>query len=182
MICLSKINPGSNRYEDNDLATATPGMFNVDFPEPKVLEKGKFQCPECEKKFNSKEAYISHAMALHQVSLSKTEIDHLLSSVPYDKGFHFFVAPGNYTGITAISLDEFAGKINIVPVESVMFHFQRGDYQKWLIDIIGDEDLAKRIDKLKETEWASGDGLREVLFQTVQNAVTKLKETQLQIS
>ncbi len=65
MNCLSKINPGSNRNGDNDLATATPGMQDVDIPEPKMLEKGKFQCTICSQIFNSKEAYISHALARH---------------------------------------------------------------------------------------------------------------------
>ena len=177
-----KINPGSNINKDNDLRTATPGMLNVDIPEPKMLEKGEFQCPICDRTFNSKEDYLSHAMAHHQMTHSKTELQVLLASVPYEKGFHFFTEPGKYTGITAISLDELAAKINTVPVESVIFHFQRGDYQKWLIEVIGDEELAKRIDKIRETEWASADSVRNVLFQTVQKAVSELKESLQQIS
>ena len=64
---MSKINPGSNRNEDNDLATATPGMVDVNIPEPEMLEKGKFQCTVCNAIFNSKEDYISHALARHQM-------------------------------------------------------------------------------------------------------------------
>ena len=182
MIHLSKINPGSNRNEDNDLATATPGMFNVNIPEPKVLEKGRFQCPRCDRTLRSRESYISHVMARHQISLSKTEILQQLSSVPYEKGFHFFTEPGKYTGITAISLDEFEEKLNTVPAESVMFHFQRQDYQKWLMEVIGDDKLAKRIDKIKETEWDSGESLRKVLSLTVRNAIAELQDASLQIS
>lgn len=173
---MSKINPGSNRNEDNDLATTAPGGM-VDIPEPTMTEKGKYQCPRCEKIFNSKEDYISHALAHHQMPpLSKDMSIQLLSSVPYEKGFHFFTEPGRYTGVTAISLYEFAGKLGTVPVESVVFHFQRKDYQRWLIEVIGDDKLAGRIDAVAVIEGASGEDLRKALVQAVQENIAELKE------
>ncbi len=64
---LSKINPGTNVYGDNDVSTAQPGgMEDIKIPDPKMLEKGKFQCPVCNAVFKSKEDYISHALAEHQ--------------------------------------------------------------------------------------------------------------------
>ena len=64
---MSKINPGSNRNEDNDLRTATTGgLQNVNIPEPKIVDKDKFQCTMCNATFNSREAYLSHALAHHQ--------------------------------------------------------------------------------------------------------------------
>lgn len=63
---LSKINPGSNRHEDNDLKTTAPDTQDWDIPEPKKLEKGKLQCPACNAIFDSREAYISHALSRHQ--------------------------------------------------------------------------------------------------------------------
>ena len=62
---MVKINPGSNVHGDNETRNATPGMRNVDIPEPKMTE-GKFQCPVCDRLFTSREAYDSHAMAHHQ--------------------------------------------------------------------------------------------------------------------
>jgi len=53
------------------------------------------------------------------------------------------------TGMTASSAVEFAEKLQIIPLESVMFHFQRQDFQKWLKNTVGDEELAKRIDQIK---------------------------------
>jgi hypothetical protein len=64
---LSKINPGSNRNEDNEVSTAMPGMDNVSIPEPRLLDDGKFLCEVCSTNFNSKED-ISHALARHQGS------------------------------------------------------------------------------------------------------------------
>jgi hypothetical protein len=172
--CVSKINPGSNFNEDNDVVIATPGMFEVNIPEPKMLEKGEFQCPGCGKTFNSKEDYISHALVNHQMAPSKIKRPMQLSSVPFEKGFHFYIELGKYTGITAISLDEFAAKLGIVSVESVTFHFQRRDYQRWLIDVIRNNELAKKIDEIKVTD-ASGENLRKVLLQTVQENIAGLK-------
>jgi hypothetical protein len=171
---LSKINPGSDVYEDNDLKPMS-GMLNGDVPEPRMLKKGKFQCPVCHETFSSKEHYIHHAMIHHQ-SPPKLKNPLLLNSVEYEKGFHFFIEPGKYTGITATSLNEYAKELNTVPVESVKFHFQRQDYQKWLRDTIGDEELAKRIDNIEGTKMSSDEDLRMELSKTVQNRIAELRE------
>ena len=61
---MPKINPGSNRYGDNDTQTARPGgMQDIEVPDPKKLDKGKYQCTLCNEIFNNKEDYISHALA-----------------------------------------------------------------------------------------------------------------------
>ena len=61
---MGKINPGSNLHGDNDTLTAhSGGTQGVDFPEPKKLDKGKYQCTLCSEIFNSREDYISHALA-----------------------------------------------------------------------------------------------------------------------
>lgn len=65
---LVRINPGSNVQGDNKTGTAVHGMTNVEIPEPKIVEKGKFECPVCGKIFNSRADYDSHAMALHQAN------------------------------------------------------------------------------------------------------------------
>jgi len=99
----------------------------------------------------------------------------LLGSVPYEGGFHFYTALGKYTGITVNSLSEFAEKLQFVPVESVVFHFHRDDFQKWIRDVIGDEQLAKRLDELKHwPSWSSEENLRKELVKTVQKRIAKL--------
>lgn len=191
VIHLSKINPGSNRNEDNDLTTATPGMQNVDIPEPKQLEKNKLQCPACERTFNSKEDYISHALARHQLSREPNMEESAsvvsgksllqskeLSSVQYEMGFHFFTDLGKYTGVTATSLDEFTQDLKNIPQESVTFHFQRQDYQKWVKDVFGDDELAKKIDNIKQTSENSADNLRKELSQTVQETMNELRNSE----
>ena len=72
----------------------------------------------------------------------------LLNTVPFENGFHFYTELGKFTGITASSTVEFAEKLQTVPIQSVTFHFQRQDFQKWLKNTIGDEELAMRIDQI----------------------------------
>ena len=71
-----------------------------------------------------------------------------LSSVSYEKGFHFFCTDGHYTGETAMSLAAFSRDLESVDVQSIRYHFGRGDFQKWLRTTIGDEELADNINKL----------------------------------
>ena len=96
----------------------------------------------------------------------------LLNSVQYESGFHFFTDHGKYTGITAISIVEFAEKLQIVPIQSVMFNFQRQDFQNWLKNTIGDEELASRIDKIKAVQ---DEELRKQLLETVQKRISELQ-------
>ena len=100
----------------------------------------------------------------------------LINTVPFEKGFQFFTALGENTGITACSTVEFAEKLQTVPIQSVTFHFQRQDFQKWFINVIGDEELAKRIDQINL--WTHDDeNLRKELSETVQNRIAELTKS-----
>ena len=79
----------------------------------------------------------------------------LINTVPFEKSFQFYIEPGKNTGITASNTIEFAQKLQIVPIQSVTFHFQRQDFQRWFINVIGDEELAKRIDQINV--WTHDD-------------------------
>ena len=107
----------------------------------------------------------------NQVQLRK--IMDILRTVPYEKGFHFYTAPGSYTGETATSLEAFEKKIQIIPAASVNFHMQRGDFQKWIEDTLADTELAKRI-SLIELPLPAED-LRKELLAMVQTRITALK-------
>jgi hypothetical protein len=76
--CLVRINPGSNVHGDNKTGTAKPGMTDVNIPEPKMLAKGKIQCPVCEAIFSSREAYDSHALTRHQGATVETAAENTM--------------------------------------------------------------------------------------------------------
>ena len=100
----------------------------------------------------------------------------LINTVPLEKSFQFYIELGKNTGITASSTVEFAEKIQIIPIQSVTFHFRRQDFQKWFKNTISDEELAKRIDQIK-TEGLSDEDLKKELTRTVQRRIAELMKS-----
>lgn len=108
-----------------------------------------------------------------KVSIDESTVQKILSSVPYDKGFHFFTDVGCYTGETATSLLTFLKEIEAIDADSVKFHFQRQDFRKWIRDVIGDVELAERISQMKE--GLSEEALRKEIAKTVDARLNELK-------
>jgi hypothetical protein len=106
-------------------------------------------------------------------SAPKTETPKILRSVSLEQGFRFSTEKGS-TGITATSLSDFAAKLETVDVISVFFHYPRGDFQKWINDILGDTDLADRMCFVQI--GLSGEKLREQLLRIIQKRIAELKE------
>jgi hypothetical protein len=96
----------------------------------------------------------------------KPDISKILRNVPREKAFYFFTSIGNYTGISACSLKEFMEKINEVNMKSLEFHFYRGDFEKWINEVLEDRGLAEEIAKLQKANL-SGDSLRHQLYTLV---------------
>jgi len=90
----------------------------------------------------------------------------ILRTLPREKAFYFFTSIGNYTGESAASLKEFMDKINEVNVKSLEFHFYRGDFEKWIAEVLEDKELAEEIRKLQRISLA-GNALRNQLYATV---------------
>jgi hypothetical protein len=97
----------------------------------------------------------------------------ILSPVSYKQGFHFFMLDGHYSGETALSLCGFLKDLGRIDVQSIRFHFDRGDFQKWLRTTIGDEELAQRIDKVGRT--LSDERLIRQLSEIVQKRISELQ-------
>jgi hypothetical protein len=90
-------------------------------------------------------------------------------TVPTQSGFNFYTALGQYTGVTASNLAEFAEKLQTIASEAIIFHFQRDDFQKWLRCTLFEDELARRIDELKlRLLLPSGEELRKELVDAVQ--------------
>jgi hypothetical protein len=107
--------------------------------------------------------------------IHSSKIMRILRSVSYDMGFHFYTAIGSYTGETATSLDIFVLKLQVIDAASVKFHFQRNDFQKWIEDTIGDEELAQRISQRGELRQLAVEDLRQELLEIVQTRIDELR-------
>ena len=99
-----------------------------------------------------------------------------LRVVPHAQGFHFYTAVGDYCGVSVHSLEEFAEALQYVCSEAIVFHFERGDFQKWIRDVIGDNELAQRMDDIKMCErHLAADSCRKELVDAVRIRILQLE-------
>jgi hypothetical protein len=111
--------------------------------------------------------------ASKEQNISESKIMKILSTVPHDKGFHFFTDLDRNTGETATSLETFAQKLESINADSATFHFQRKDFQNWIKTTVGDDALAERINHI--SGQLPVEELRNELVQTVQNRISYLR-------
>jgi hypothetical protein len=114
-------------------------------------------------------------LAKTQKSYSVETAQKILRQVPYNQGFHFFMPDGHYSGETAMSLCSFLRDLGSVDVQSIKFHFDRGDFQKWLRYTIGDEELARIIDEIDKEN--PEENLQKKLLDVVQKRISELQLT-----
>jgi hypothetical protein len=111
---------------------------------------------------------------------SNNETRNPLRVVPHAQGFHFYTAVGHYCGVTSTSLEEFADALQYVCSEAIVFHFERGDFQNWIRDIIGDAELAQRIDEMKMcSRQLSEECCRKELVQRVNIRILQLETNEV---
>jgi hypothetical protein len=92
-----------------------------------------------------------------------------------ENAFYFFTSVGNYTGLRAMSLEEFVHKIRQVQSASLEFHLYRGDFEKWVDEVLEDIILTERIRAVKLLE-PIGNALRDQLDFTVTKRLEELKK------
>lgn len=80
--------------------------------------------------------------------------------------FYFCVDVGVYTGICTGSVKDFLQGIKRVEAKSLSYHIERGDFQKWALDILEDKTLARAIEEAKRQKL-QGQALRTHLYRLV---------------
>jgi hypothetical protein len=103
---------------------------------------------------------------------SESEASKILQAVSPDNGYRFCTDNGIYTKVTAVSLADFAEKLQKIEINSVLFHYLRGDFQAWTNSTLGDQELAHRISKLQSN--LSPETLRKQLLRLVNKRILEL--------
>ena len=98
----------------------------------------------------------------------------ILRPLSREKAFYFFTSIGNYTGESAVSLKEFMGKITEVNIKSLEFHFYRGDFKKWIAEVLEDKKLAEQIETLRYSS-PTGEDLKNGLYRILTRRYSTLK-------
>jgi hypothetical protein len=111
---------------------------------------------------------------------SSNETKDPLRIIPHAKGFHFYTAVGDYCGVSVHSLEEFADALQYVCSEAIVFHFERGDFQNWIRDVIGDSELAQGIDDIKMCErHLAAESCRKEIMERVNVRILQLEANRL---
>jgi hypothetical protein len=84
--------------------------------------------------------------------------------------FSFYTDHGNYTGCRVQSLTEFLDALSTVPLSSLEFHLNGGDFTRWITDK-GYTELAQQFTALR-TEQLKGELLRETMSNIIQTYLT----------
>jgi len=80
-------------------------------------------------------------------------------------GFYFYEAFNKPLFEAAFNLDDLRKKIGKVPVASLEFHQNRGDFARWIRDVFKETQLAERISRMSST----GEALRLELLNALGN-------------
>jgi hypothetical protein len=91
---------------------------------------------------------------------------YLRAPLPEWKRFYFQKPGGRYLGLAAASLWEFRELLNEVPIDSLRYHLERGDFESWLQQVLHDEELARRVHKVGD-HGLRGEDLRRALLEVV---------------
>jgi len=110
---------------------------------------------------------------VRKLVLNKNLASKILRNVPEQEVFRFYLAIGEPTGETAVSLADFINKMETVDVRSVNFHFPRKDFEKWIRGVIGDAELALRIGRIRL--GIQGEALRNEIMRVVKVRLNELK-------
>lgn len=73
---------------------------------------------------------------------------YLRAPLPAHKRFYFSAPDGRSLGATAASLWEFRETLGAIPVDSLVYHQGRGDFEQWILNVLGDGELARQVHKL----------------------------------
>lgn len=92
---------------------------------------------------------------------------YLRAPLPPGRRFYFTAPNGVSLGFSAASLWEFKEMLGTIPLDSLKYHQQRGDFERWIQKTLGDNELAAQVHKL-----SAGNGNAEILRQALRELVT----------
>ncbi len=93
--------------------------------------------------------------------------------VPEPKRFYFCDEFGHYLDHVAANLEEFREALEILPINSLQYHLQRGDFTRWFQDVLYDKVLASRVQTL-DHHHSQRESLRQTLIAMVNHRRTEL--------
>jgi hypothetical protein len=91
---------------------------------------------------------------------------YLRAPLPEWKRFYFHQPDGRFLGKVAGNLWEFRETLRELPLDSLLHHLQRGDFEHWLREVLHDEELARLVHKISDRQL-EGETIRQALLEAV---------------
>jgi hypothetical protein len=114
--------------------------------------------------FRSGARVVPHIRHLHK---------YLRATLPPARRFYFYDGAGHFIGRVAASLWEFHQTLGTLPIDSLRYHLTRGDFERWIRDVLRDSNLAQRLHKLAHRELGDAE-LRGAIVALVSNRYQEL--------
>lgn len=86
-----------------------------------------------------------------------------------EKSFYFW-SDNHFLGVRASSLEEFGRVIEEIEPNSIRYHLSRGDFQNWLVNELGEPELAGSLNKVDANQKDLENLRKEVLHLVKQSA------------
>ena len=122
---------------------------------------------------NSGEPHWPHPPGIVRFQVGPRSVPHirhlhkyLRAPLPAPKRFYFSDSSGHATGRVAANLWEFREALAELPLDTLSYHLQRGDFEQWVRGVLRDDELARRIHKVVD-RGLTGKDLRSALLEVV---------------
>ncbi|MCJ7722484.1 DUF5752 family protein [Candidatus Bathyarchaeota archaeon] len=122
---------------------------------------------------------LSDLEARSRLELEKPELaaKRLLRRLPAGMGFTFSYEFARSSRLTVHSLNEFYLALKNIDVSSIQYHIERGDFERWLSQVVGDDKLADQIAEVNSSNRKlKGETLRKKILAITDGRLKQLKE------
>ncbi len=115
--------------------------------------------------FTQSKRKVPHIRHLHK---------YLRAPLPLEKQFHFDPNMTKGKPFSAASIYDFLKLIPQVPIDALIYHLQRGDFEAWSKDVLHDSELVKRFRKIANRNLAHSE-IRATLQEAVSTRYQELE-------
>jgi hypothetical protein len=122
---------------------------------------------------NTDEPFWPHPAGITHFQVGPRSVPHirhlhkyLRAPLPSPKRFYFNDPSGHFIGRVAANLWEFREALAELPVSTLEYHLQRGDFEQWVRGVLRDDELARRMHKIID-RGLEGQELRQALLEMV---------------
>jgi hypothetical protein len=106
-------------------------------------------------------------------SPTEKPVQRILRRVSEDQAFRFYRGIDEPIGESAVSLADLFKKIEKVDLRSLSFHQARGDFERWIREVLGDGALSLQIGRISKS--ICGEALRVEILRDIESRLNDFR-------